>query len=131
MNITEENCMELILKKFPGFQSAWDSYKAAWSGETTTIWGEMFEFSSYVSDLLIDEKSNPALIGEIFSYIEYLLANGNENVQNAACTCFLENILNITPTKINPGRFVPFLGPESRKYCKGWDEFTGVQTEGL
>jgi len=27
--------------------------------------------------------------------------------------------------------FVGLLGSKSKEYCKGWDEFTGVKTEGL
>jgi hypothetical protein len=129
MMISKENCMALILERFPGFQPYWDAYKS--DGEKTTLWGEMCEFSYYVKHLLIDETTDPSSIKGIFSYIEYLLDNGDEDVQNAACTCFLENILNVTPTDIHPERFVGYLGPKSRKYCIAWDKFTGVRTEGL
>ena len=97
----------------------------------TSFEGGMSEFSRYVTDLLIQKKQDDSLIDEIFTYMEFLLINGDDDVQNAAATCFLENILNRTPEQIDPKRYVDYLGPESRKYCQAWDEFTGVKTEGL
>ena len=35
----------------------------------------------------------------------------------------------LAKNNVNP--FVPYLGQESREYCKAWDQFTGVRTEGL
>ena len=46
-------------------------------------------------------------------------------------TCFLENLMNRTPSKIDPKTFVPLLGQRSREYCKAWDEFCGTRTDGL
>lgn len=131
MNISKENCMSIILEKFPGFQARWSAYKSDWEGEETTIYGEMCTFSSYAKRLLAHGKTDPSFIKEMFSFMEYILENGDEDVQNAVCTCFLENILNVTPSDIDPKRFVEYLGPQSREYCIAWDEFTGVQTEGL
>lgn len=129
MNIAKEDCMKLILSKFPGFQTKWNGYKA--ENEETSLWGEMSQFSSYTAQILTDETNSLSQVEDIFSYMEYLLVHGSEDVRNAVCTCFLENILNMTPTKIKPVRFVAFLGPESRKFCQAWDKFTGIKTEGL
>ena len=135
--------MELISEKFPEFKPIWNSYRLEYkvSDEDlfgiTPFWGDtsffggMAKFSDYVSDLLVKNESNTSQINEIFSYMEHLLVNGDEDVKTAVATCFFENILNITPGKINPKRFVEYLGPESREYCRAWDKFTGVQTDGL
>lgn len=135
--------MDLISEKFPGFAPIWNSYKLEYEIETeeicgiTPFWGDtsfaggMNKFSDYVIDLLVKKQQNPSLIKEIFNYIEFLLVNGDEDVQNIASTCFLENILNVTPTQIDPKHYVGYLGVESRKFCRAWDEFTGVKTEGL
>lgn len=148
MNISKDNCIKLILEKFPDFfplwhiyKTEWDSCKAEYSGteicgvihfwSDTSLCGEMAEFSSYVSELLIKEKFDSSKINEIFSYMEYLLVNGDEDVKDAVATCFLENIINKSPEQIDPKRFVKYLGPASQEYCRGWDKFTGVQTEGL
>ncbi len=135
--------MDLISEKFPEFAPIWNSYKLEYeiSSEEifgiTPFWGDtsfaggMSKFSDYVINLLIQKNPNPSLIEEIFTYIEFLLVNGDEDVQTVVATCFLENILNVTPEQIDPKRFVAYLGIESRKYCRAWDEFTGVKTEGL
>lgn len=148
MVITKENCLKLILEKFPDFYSSWHAYTTEWNSyktefpeieicgvhhtwSDTSLFGEMAEFSSYVSDLLIQEKSDSFTIKEIFSYMEYLLVTGDDEVQTVVSTCFLENILNKTPEQIDPTRFVQYLGTASRVYCQAWDKFTGVYTEGL
>lgn len=97
----------------------------------TSFAGGMREFSDYVVDLLIQNDQNSTLIREIFTYIEFLIINGDEDVKDVVTTCFLENILNLTPRKIDPKRYVTYLGSESREYCRAWDKFTGVKTEGL
>lgn len=135
--------MDLISEKFPEFEPIWKSCKLEeeLSNEEICgiipVWGDtrlaegMRKFSFYVIDLLTQKNQNPSLIKEIFNYMEYLLINGDEDVQTVVATCFLESILNVTPTKIDPKRFVDYLGIESRKHCRAWDEFTGVKTEGL
>lgn len=61
-----------------------------------------------------------------------LLREGNQDVQDAAATCFLENILNYDSAgRLKASSFVHLLGTESKAYCKARDEFTGVKTPGL
>jgi hypothetical protein len=132
MKVSQENCMKLILNKFPDFLPLWNAYKAEEDEYfKTSLWGEMSEFSHYIWTLLGAKTLDPARVKEIFCYMEELLVNGDDDVQNAICTCFLENILNVTPEQVDPKQFVSHLGPESRKYCLAWDAFTGVKTEGL
>src|SRR5690606_14154954 len=47
----------------------------------------------------------------------------DEEINNAVCTCFLENIMNRVPEPIDPATLVHFLGPKSRDFCKAWDEW--------
>jgi hypothetical protein len=64
--------------------------------------------------------------------IEHLMLQGDDAVKDAVATCFLENLINRTSAgDIPAANFVHLLGPESVAYCKAWDEFTGVKTEGL
>lgn len=45
---------------------------------------------------------------------------------------FLENLVNSSSNgRFGSKDFTKFLGPKSIEYCKAWDEFTGVKTEGL
>ncbi len=68
----------------------------------------------------------------LFDLIEKFIVNGNENVADAACTCFIENLQNYCGSNGFEGsHFVSLLGSKSRDYAKAWNEFTGVKTEGL
>jgi len=131
MTISKIICIELILEKFPEFQPYWETYKQWWGSQESGFYNDISEFSHYVIDLLIQKNSHPEKIKEIFNFVEYLIIRGDEDIKNAIHTCFLENILNQTPEKIDPNQFVPYLGHKSREYCKAWDQFTGVKTEGL
>jgi hypothetical protein len=87
----------------------------------------------------VEEKLNKPLdvtgkkeIKNIFNLIERLIKQGNNIVKDAANTCFLENLINYTSAgRLEPEQFIHYLGPESKAYCKAWDEFTGVKTPGL
>lgn len=69
---------------------------------------------------------------EIFLLIESFLKEGDRDLQDAAATCFLENLINYAAWgSLKPETFLCYLGIESKKYCKAWDEFTGTKTEGL
>lgn len=73
---------------------------------------------------------SPAIKNELFTYIENVLTSGDENLENAVATCFLESLIQKSPL-YNPESFFPFLGKESREYCKSWDTFNNVKTKGL
>jgi hypothetical protein len=127
--ITSNQCMELILLSFPGFRERWNEWVAWWDGEESGLSNDMAEFSRYVADLIIQGQNED--LPQIFDYIETLMVEGDNEVKNAAATCFLENLINRSDRSFSPLSFTPLLGPESRDYCKGWDEFTGVKTKGL
>lgn len=138
--ITQQNCIDILLEHFPNSKPFFsrslqenipeefdENYEPL---QKKSLHGEMSEFSDYVSELL-QKNTDPQYIKNIFNFMEYLLSEGDDMVQNAVATCFLENILNITPRDIKPQTYVPFLGKQSREYCKAWDKFTGVFTPGL
>lgn len=95
----------------------------------------------YVTNEII--KNNPNITQEeieIFQYIESSLAkfdkypdgSDESDFDNAACVCFLENLLNYASAeRIKYSRFIPLLGERSRTFCKSWDEFSGVRSPGL
>lgn len=113
----------------PEFSDYWASEESAFNfGEESTVHGVFSDFSALVVERL--EAGTLSHRRQLFSYIESVVAEGGESA-NAACTCFLENILNRAPGPIDPDSFVPYLGPKSKEFCRGWDEFTGVKTSGL
>ncbi len=90
----------------------------------------------YVSDILnqayISTKKQHEL-KEIFLLVEFFLNDGNQDVQSAVATCFLEGLINfISHDRLTSEKLMTYLvGKESIEHCKAWDEFTGVKTEGL
>lgn len=123
--------MKLVLDKFPGFQNAWQVHVEWWEGEEAGFCNDMSAFSIYTRDLIKHGKSHEE-VKNIFDFIEELVVSGTEEVQTVATTCFLENLINAVDWgRIPASSFVHLLGKESREYCKAWDKFTGVETEGL
>ncbi|MBY6034992.1 hypothetical protein KUV59_17595 [Marinobacter daepoensis] len=115
-----------FLSEFPEY---WVSEESAFNfGGDSSLHGVFSDFSTLVIDRLESGTlENPT---KLFSYIELVVVRGGEPA-NAACTCFLENILNRVPDFIEPESFVPYLGKRSADFCRGWDKFTGVKTHGL
>jgi len=113
----------------PEFPEHWHSEEAAFNFENeSTVHGVFSDFSTLVINKLeIGALSNGK---QLFSFIESVIDSGGDPA-DAACTCFLENILNRIPGSIDPSSFVQYLGPKSREFCKGWDEFTGIKTDGV
>lgn len=97
--------------------------------------------TNYVTDELI--KKNIQITEEeikIYEFVEEMLERfigfpeetDEFGFYSAACTCFLENLLNTASWEnIKYDRFIPYLGKRSKEYCKAWDEFTGVRSPGL
>jgi len=128
--ISAASWLGLVLDACPDFSPLWQRYQDRWADEGSPgICTEMSAFANFVKERIVDAESSE--VARIFDLIEHLLVFGDEDVQTAATTCCLENILNVTPSKIPPERFVQFLGPKSREFCRAWDEFTGITTPGL
>lgn len=70
---------------------------------------------------------------ELFDLVELLIIDGDEDVKNATCTCFLANLQNIASNEneFDDAHYVSLLRAKSIEFCKRWDEYTGVKTEGL
>lgn len=130
-----------IIKNFPDLKGSegWSYYCSVMGyvdGEKLLNFYQLMTIlTHYVKDILnmtpITLKKEKEL-KEIFLLIEYFLNEGDRDVQDAVATCFLENLINATSWKtLKPETFLCYLGPESRAYCKAWDEFTGVKTQGL
>lgn len=113
----------------PEFASYWESDDSSHNfGEASSIYGVFSDFSNLVVRRLKSKTLKEPQ--SLFAFIESVVIDGGEPA-NAACTCFLENILNATPSAVDPDSFVPFLGEQSRRFCVSWDSFTGIKTKGL
>ena len=130
MSVAETTKGEL-LSLCPDFAEWWDDESDLWTEEngSFTVRGVFAVFSHYIADKL-GRGNDPHLVA-VFKYVESQLTEDDCELDNAATTCFLENLMNRVPEKIRPANLVPLLGPKSRRFCRGWDEFCGVKTEGL
>lgn len=127
-NITDENLISLLKEKFPDFIPYWESYVEYWGiNQGLTI--QITPFSDYVVDVI--KSKNEDEIKHVFDFIEFSICNGDESVQTTMTTSFLEDLLSRAPTEINFSTFAKYLGEESKEYCKAWDKFCGMRTEGL
>lgn len=124
--IHTSDCIPRIIAEFPAFKTYWDDYLQRWRGESPGFSLELSEFARFIHDSIVGDGTVDLL--KAFNLIEELMTKGDDEMQDAAATCILENLQNYeTP----PKKWIYLLGPESRKYCLAWDNFTGVRTEGL
>ncbi len=123
-----------IISICPSFKVEWDKYLKFWFKDeedgVPTSYDVFSCFSNHISDQLIKNQNEPWK--EIFEWAEKLQES---EYDNDICVNFLENIMNRIPAMISietaKTNFFPYLGPKSKYFCQGWDEFTGFKTEGL
>ncbi|MFZ9595026.1 MAG: DUF7674 family protein [Bdellovibrionia bacterium] len=129
--IQEKDCMEALLQVAPEFKARLEAHLLEWGSESNLHF-QMAEFSYFIKEKF--RQGDYSNAPQVFARIEFLLSghNASEKVKNAVCTCFLENLINAFSEELNQLKiWIPLLGPESREYCKAWDQFTGVKTPGL
>jgi hypothetical protein len=126
-----ENVLTELLSYCPNFAAEWDRERDLWTSDdgSFTVHSVFTVFSHYIAGRLI-RGEDPALV-KVFHLIESKLTGDDSEVENAACTCFLENLMNRVPEAIPAQTLIPLLGPEARRFCRSWDEVCGVKTEGL
>lgn len=130
IQITSNNCIEFLRNTFPGFKEEWSRHLAFWEGEEAGLCNDISAFSRYVVKV-IQEKDSVQL-QDIFDVVEHCVCSEDQALKMAFTTCFLENLLNyFSSGEIDVSVFVPFLGEQSREFCKAWDDFTGVKTPGI
>lgn len=135
---------ETLIHKFPNFAksvSLKDAIELFSDDEKVDAYTIFIGLTHYVTNELIninndisqEEKEIYELVEDIREkYSGYLKPSPEFDIDNAACTCFLENLLNIASSnEIDYSRFIPYLGEKSKEYCRAWDEFTGVKSPGL
>ena len=130
MSVAETIKAELVAL-CPDFAAVWDDECDLWTSDdgSFTVHGVFGVFSHYIADRLT-RRADPEL-RKVFEYVESKLADDDSEVGNAACTCFLENLMNRVPETIPPRHIVPLLGPKSRQFCRAWDQWCGMKTKGL
>lgn len=128
--IEVKDLIPLLVQSYPGVRDHLVETADDWLGDDGTIMPCMTlaAVSWLVAERLRKGEHDGA--DRLFNLIERLLTEGSAEVRDAAATCFLENLTNRSDS-LDPRLYVPLMGPESRNYCRAWDDFTGVKTPGL
>src|SRR5438552_19191472 len=95
-----------LLSLCPGVAAAWDDKRDLWANDngSFTVHGVFAVFSDYIADRLT-RGSDPEL-RRVFEYVESKLTEDDSEVNNAATTCFLENLMNRVPETIPPRHLI-------------------------
>ena len=93
--VSKINSTEIILKAFPEFRKIWEKeIIETWRGESNDSI-VMTEFSRYIKEMIAKKDSTKMdTIKLAFKMAEKLMVEGNNTVQDAVATCFLENLIN-------------------------------------
>lgn len=127
--IRADDCITLILKEIPEFSAHWADHLNYWNDDQPGLCINFSAFSHFTIELIQKKQEN--VLKRIFDLVERLMVEGDQTVQEAVATCFVEDLINAVPDEIDSRTFVHLLGDETRDYVKGWDDFTGVKTPGL
>ena len=121
LEISEKKCMEYLINKFPELERFWREHVNYW-GKNQGLIINMIPFGDYAITALKTNKK--CKIRDIFETAEYLLSFGDESVQNAITTGFLEYLLNMSDTEPKLNNFKKYLGEKSSQYISAWIKFT-------
>jgi hypothetical protein len=122
----------MILQEFPEWEksAAWEEHCEFWGEDEAGVYGEMSSFRWFVWEDVIESNDPIYPPARVFDFMEKLLVEGDQDMQNLVATGFLEGIMSCADESRNY-QWVDLLGPESRAYCKAWDDFCGCKTPGL
>lgn len=126
--VIEQNCVQILMSKFPKFVRYWES-EIEEQGFASSIMAQMKPLIDYVIDLARNEEMDE--LKKVFEFVEFLVAHGDDAVQTAITTGFLEGLMHSDREKFKFKFICRFLGVETKSYCRAYDEFTGMRTKGL
>ncbi len=125
--------IQLVIKAYPDARDELINTVKFWLPKSGTI--SPHTILSHVSHRVAGNfvADNYAHADELFDLIELFIVDGVDDVSNAARTSFLGNLQNIASNEngFEDTHYVSLLRSKSIDFCKKWDEYTGVKTDGL
>jgi hypothetical protein len=116
--VSKSEMMPTILEKCPAFAPAWKKHREFWGDEEAGVYNDMAEFAQFVVDAY--ERGDIEPVVAAFAVVEHFLANGDQQVRDAAGIGFLEDVRNIASHRpFGFSAFVQWLGPIS---MQAWSE---------
>ena len=115
----KEELLEFFVSLFPDFEIVWKSEDNLFrEGRDYTFHGLCAKFGQYFQEDFCSFSEHQ--LTKLFRRIEEIIEsdkNGKNNLSNAVCTCFLENL-----AQTETGNFTKkYLGKASKKYFDYWN----------
>ena len=129
MTVGRDDAIKTLCDALPQLQAERERLDGEWRPDLppfTVLMGAMGEVLAETVGSIDDES-----VEHIAGIVESLLLAGSEDVKNGVTTGFLESVIGSSDTRPGAERFFARLGPESRRYCRDWDAFTGRKTPGV
>jgi len=119
LTVNANDLLDRFVELAPEFRSNWDSDENCFIGDDGhfTLHGVCAEFSHFFRDN--HEELSAATMTELFEFIESNVVEPNApetNLDNALCTCFLENISSERCGETAK----PFMGRKAREFFDQW-----------
>lgn len=116
-NTTPEQLLTALIRMFPSFQAHWDEDDNLFRDDGVyTVHGVFSLFSWYVRDHFA--AMSEAKRVELAQFAESCISDDDTDlVDNAVCTCFLENLAGEPPANL----VRLYLLPKSLAYFSDWD----------
>jgi len=111
------------------FKRAYDMIVEEWKPEQAPITIIMAEYGLTTADAV--SKLDYSAMRKVMTIVEECMVQEGE-VANAVGTGLVEALLSESSAgRINFVIIAPFVGEKTRRFCREWDAFTGVETPGL
>lgn len=129
MRVSLGDMYRMLSEASPTARAALEGLSREWAPEPAPPTIAMSAIARDLSRLKEDATGEwPAVL----ALIERAMIEGDESVQTAASTGFLERMLSdATAPDWKYRRMLKVLGLRSRQYCVAWDKFTKLSTPGL
>jgi hypothetical protein len=126
--INRDEMFQLLCKTYPGFRDKVVEDADNWITDNGEFM--LYPWMHLLCDLVVSRfnEGDYDRADELFSLVELLMTEGNEDIKNAIATGFLEGLQH--QRELEPKYWAPLLGPESSAYCEAMDRFWGIKESG-
>jgi hypothetical protein len=113
----------ILLEADPGFHPVWNEFVAEWRDDPELpLYLALSDLARYLIKRL--ETGNTASFQAIFLVVERWHVEGDPYVREAASVGLIEGLQNThLHRSTEPAAFLPWLGPESRRWWKKVEDF--------
>jgi hypothetical protein len=125
--INQNEMIQILCRAYPGFRNKIIESADSWIADDGRIL--FHSMMSELRDLLISRlrDGDYSYVEDLFSAIEQLLIEGNEETKGVIATGFLEGMQ--SQNEIDRKYWSPLIRPKAAEHCKAIDKFYGISVE--